>query len=64
MDLGVLDLLDDQGNLEGRVLERQVLPSDLSLLGSLEIQAHHHHQMLEVLALLEVLLNLFVLYLL
>lgn len=36
-----LDVLGDQAEIP---LERQLHPSDLSLLGSLVVQADHHHQ--------------------
>lgn len=64
MDPGHQETLNVQGDLAKTALERRCLPSDPSLLGSLEIQADHHHRYLEVLVLLEVLLNLVALYLL
>lgn len=64
MDPGHQETLNVLGDLAKTVLVRRVLPSDLSLLGSLVLQADHRHRQLEFLAILEVLLNLVVLSLL
>lgn len=41
---GIQEHLNDQGDLANLSLVRQVLPSDLDLLGSLVHQARHRHQ--------------------
>lgn len=58
VDPGHLKALHAQGDLAKKSLVHPVLPFDLSLQGSLAVQADRHHQHLGVLVLLEVLLDL------
>lgn len=61
MDPENQDLQNVLGDLADLALEPQILPSDLFHLGSLELQADHHHRWLGVPVVPEVHLNLKVL---
>ncbi len=52
VDPGDRETPDVQGDLAKTALKDQCLPFDLSLLGSLELRADHHHRQLEVLVVL------------